>query len=179
MIHVHKLNLPSLDKILREDTISMIDRSLDHPEYIHYDPCKIIRSEWLIVNEFTWDDALYFFKPKNFVGRVHTDDINLNLNVWGINWIYGGSGILNFWNPENIAPIEKKIDDQGYSIWNYPTDILPDYSYLMTPGVYLVYTRYPHQPISLGNRHCISLRCTSSYNLSWDQIVEKFKDLII
>jgi hypothetical protein len=175
---VYKLNIPPLDQVLREDRVSMLDVATDHPRYVSQHPSTVLKTEWLNFNGIEWDIALYFFKPPGFVGRVHTDVINPDLHIWGINWIYGASGALNFWDPKNIQPFEKKIDEQGYPIWNYPTNIPPDKSYHMEPGAYLTNVRFPHQPVSHGVRHCISLRCGAEYCTPWEQAVEMFRDYI-
>jgi hypothetical protein len=178
MEYVYKLNLPPLDQVLREERVSMLDVATDHPRYRTQDPSTLFKPEWLTFNGINWDFSLYFFKPTGFKGRVHTDAINPDLRVWGINWVYGASGLLNLWDPENIQPFEKKIDECGHPIWNYPTDIPPDRSYHMDPGAYLVNVRSPHQPISHGVRHCLSLRCCKAYDISWEQVVEMFRDYI-
>ena len=174
----YRLNLPPLDHILNDSAVSMLGTATEHPRYISYNPVTIFKHEWLTINGFKFDGALYFYKPPQFVGRVHTDVIDPQLHVWGINWIYGASGLLNFWDPATISPVGTKIDEQGYPILIYPTDIPPDRCYHMEPGAYLVSTRWPHQPVSFGYRHCISARCTTSFNTPWENIVDAFSEYI-
>ena len=180
MEYVYKLNLPPLNMILREDVVDRYERSYDHPKFTTHDPSELLKPEFLSINGFEWDLAIDFYKPTNYTGIVHIDISDTTQCAWGINWIYNASGAINYWHSENISPTRLvPAAAGGKPLWNYPTDIPYDISYHMEPGVYLVNASIPHQPVSFGSRHCISVRCTSSYNLLWENVVDKFSDYIL
>ena len=178
MEYVYKLNLPQLDKVLTESALSMINVTPDDAVRSYYEPVDIMRSEFLVINEFKLDRAYDFSKPPGYTAQIHTDSY-LQYCAWGINWIYGADGILNYWDRKDVVENETTNNKLGNLVRYKSTDIPPIKSYYMTPGAYLVNAREPHQAVSIGARHCISARCTTSYNMSWEQIVDKFTDYIV
>jgi hypothetical protein len=179
MEYVYKLNLPPLNKVLREDVLPRFERSYDHPIFTKCHPSELIKPEFLTINGVEWAFVINFYKPPGYVGLVHTDDVNPKSHAWGINWIWGAAGAIKYWHSGNITPIKQiPAAVTGELIGYYPSDIPCDVSYHMEPGVYLVNAKPPHQPISLGSRHCISLR-PLLYDTPWETIVDRFKDYII
>lgn len=179
MEYVYQLNLPPLNEVLREDVMHRYEQGYDNPKFDIHVPSELLKPEFLIINGFEWELAIDFYKPINYKGIVHIDISDKSLCAWGINWVWNAAGAINYWHPENISP-NKLVPAAagGKPLWNYPTDIPYDISYNMDPGVYLVNASIPHQPISLGSRHCISLR-PSTYDIPWEQVVDRFKGYII
>jgi hypothetical protein len=182
MEYVYKLNLPPLDVVLREDRVSLLSQIHDKPQFTTYNPTELIKPEFMTINDITWDLALDLFKPPNHIGLIHSDSLESDTHVWGINWIWGASGIMRYWNIKNISSNEIPKEHSsgiGRNIFTFSTDKPHDKMYHMNPGAYLVNGSVPHQPNSLGNRHCISVRCDKTYNLPWENVVELFQDYIL
>jgi hypothetical protein len=182
MEYVYKLNLPPVTDILMPDALSKLNHNPDHPVVELFLADQVIKSPWLTFNGCRWTTAVYFYKPLNFVGRIHHDTDKPGEMPWAINWIWGGTGRLDYYLPENIPPPRTMINHLGYPVTEYAglgsDQYQPDKKYIMTPGAYLVNAALPHQPSSLGQRHCWSMRSNENYNLSWDVVVDKFHDYI-
>jgi len=178
MEYVIKLNLPQLDQVLTAEALSMINVTPTDAVRSYYKPADIMRSEFLTVNGFKWDRIFDFSKPPKYTAQIHTDSF-LHKCAWGINWIYGADGLLNYWDRKDVVENETINNTLGNLVRFKPTDIPPIKSYYMTPAAYLVNAREPHQAVSIGDRHCISARCSTSYNFSWEEIVDRFQDYII
>jgi hypothetical protein len=178
---IFKLNLPPLDQVLLESKLSILNHGKHHPIYRNYHSNELFKPEWINFLNYNWDIALHFYKPTNFIGRIHTDSTNPEIKPWGINWISGGNGTMSHWNFSTLPDPTIFVDECGFLIHRYydSTDIPPDYNYHMTPGAYLVNATLPHRPTSLGQRHCISLRSSSGLRLDWENAVELFKNFII
>ena len=186
MKNVYKLDLPMLDQVLLKDAKHLLERHLTKPNayYASHEANTVFKSEWITFENLNWDSVLLFYKPIDFIGRIHSDkdfrDNDLCAHPWGINWIWGGSGSMRFWNYESLGEPKIKIDECGYHTTVFDQiDITPDEQVLMNPGVYLFNGRLPHSPISLGTRYCFSLRSRSSYNIPWENIIDKFSKYII
>jgi hypothetical protein len=178
MEYVIKLNLPQLDQVLTAEALSMINVTPTDAVRSYYKPADVMRPEYLTINDFQWNRVYDFSKPSGYTAQIHTDSF-LHKCAWGINWIYGADGLLNYWDRNVVVENETINNTLGNLVRFKPTDIPPIKSYYMTPAAYLVNAREPHQAVSIGDRHCISARCSTSYNMSWEEIVEKFSDYIL
>lgn len=180
MEQLYKLNLPSLDQILLESAIPLLSEGTDKSLYRTYLAADIIKPEWMKFLGYKWHIALYFYKPPNCIGRrVHTDGIDSKEKPWGINWIWGGSGTMYYWNTSTLPEPIIVTDQCGHIVHEYVNNIPADYTYHMAPGAYLANVTLPHVASSSGNRYCVSLRSPSSSYLEWSDIVESFKDYIV
>lgn len=179
MEHCYKLNLPSLEEVLldfEKEIISLNQRI--NPIYFTKDSDKMFKSNWLTFNDISWCTAMVFYKPHGFIGRTHTDKIDGSL-AWGINWISGGSGTIEFWDRTKISLPTIVTDSVGYKIEDYDNcvkDVIAHKTYIQDPGVYLINGTSPHRATGFDNRVCVSLRSFNNYYISWEQIVEKFKN---
>ena len=178
MEYCYRLNLPQLDEVLSVTGHNiMSDIILNNISFVKYHPNIIFKTEWLNFKQKCWDKVFFFYR-QNTDGRIHLDDVDSNLNVWSINWIYNGTGLLNFWNlidDESYIKTRDKVMSTVYIQTNMP----PDKTYYMIPGAYLVNPSYPHQGVGFGNRLCVSLRCTDSFNMTWNQVINTFKNQIV
>ena len=184
MKNVYSLNLPPLDHVLRDDALYVLELHLTNPkrQYNSYTASEVFKPEWLSFKNFKWDTALLFYKPPGFVGGIHTDSRGndpASAHPWGINWIWGGSCTMGFWSTDNIGAPTARIDPHGHHTYVYDNAPEPNEVVHMDPGVYLVNAALPHQPTSLGERYCFSLRSSSSYNIPWERVVELFQDYIL
>jgi len=184
---VYQLNLPPITDMLldgiNENMLAPLARKADEiSSFVYKDmlATSIIKPEYLNINGFNFIRALLFYKSKGNLGQIHRDTTDLSVSAWGINWIHGGSGILEYWDEEDLVNEEviTRIDDQGYPIIKYTSLVPARKKYVQTsPNVYLVNTTEIHRATAWGGRWAISLR--TNYSIPWDGIVERFKNLII
>lgn len=184
---VYQLNLPPITDMLldgiNENMLAPLARKADWSSSFIYESMlatSIIKPEYLNINGFEFTKAILFYKSKGKLGRIHRDTTDLSMTSWGINWIHGGFGILEYWDEEDLVNEEviTRIDEQGYSIKHYTSLVPARKTYTTTsPNAYLLNTTEIHRPTAWGGRWAISLR--SNYNMPWDDIVEKFKNLIV
>lgn len=183
MEYVYKLNLPSVTEILTSTAELKLSHNPSNPVVELFQTQEIIKPSWLTFNNCRWTTIVYFYKPTNFVGRIHHDTDKPGEMPWAINWIWGGTGVLNYYLPKNIPPPRTLINHLEYPVSEYAglgnNQYQPDKKYIMTPGAYLVNATLPHQPSSLGQRHCWSMRSNENYNLDWSDVVDKFSNYIV
>ena len=188
---VYQLNLPPITDMLldgiNENMLAPLARKADKTASFIYKSMlatSIIKPECLNINGFEFTHALLFYKSNGKLGRIHTDTTDVSLTAWGINWIYGGFGILEYWDEEDLVneQVITRIDEQGCPIKHYTSLVPARKIYTITsPNAYLVNGSEIHRPTAWGGRWAISLRSydESNYNMPWDNIVEKFKNLIV
>jgi hypothetical protein len=176
---VYRLNLPPLSEILLDSAKnSLFNEKPDEVIGHRYLSTSFIKPEWLTFNNYNWNLILYFYK-NNHSGTIHIDGEKIaqphEQCVWGINWIYGNSGSMEYWLMEDIIPIVN---------YNYKdrilckTDKKPYRTYHMPEGAYLVNASFPHNATSEAKRYALSLR-DDSCKETWDAVVNKFKDYIV
>ena len=193
---VYQLNLPPITDMLldgiNENMLAPLASYADKTASFIYKSMlatSIIKPEYLNINGFEFTRAILFYKSKGKLGRIHRDTSNLGITDWCINWIHGGFGILEYWDEEDLVNEEVilLIDEQGYptpvySIKDYTSLVPARKTYTTTsPNAYLLNTSEIHRPTAWGGRWAISLRTKilPNCNMSWDDIVEKFKNLIV
>ena len=184
---VYQLNLPPITDMLldgiNENMLAPLARKADLGSFFIYESMlatSIIKPEYLNINGFEFTGAILFYKSKGKLGRIHRDTTDLSITAWGINWIYGGFGTLEYWDEEDLVNEEviTLIDEQGSPIKHYTSLVPARKKYVTTsPNAYLVNTTEIHRSTAWGGRWAISLR--SNCNMPWDDIVEKFKNLIV
>ena len=183
MEYIYRLNLPTLPHLILDSVSTKLEHNPDHPIVERYDAYELIKPEWLTINGYQWTSVVYFYKPTNFVGKIHRDSDNFNEMPWAINWIYGGTGVLSYYLPESIPEPVAMINHMGYPVLKYAEmgndTHVPEKKYVMEQGAYLVNASIPHLPSSLGQRHCVSVRSDASYNIPWERVVDSFEHYII
>ena len=176
---VYKLNLPPLTEILLDTAKNSLFNEKSSLVY-KYLKTDCVKPEWLSFNNYAWDTILFFYKS-DASGLIHIDGKNIsNLEerpIWGINWIYSGNSIMEYWRMEDIiTPIINPLDTNNRTICK--SFKKPYRTYDMPEGVYLVNASFPHKATGFGKRYAFSLRdntCTET----WDTVVSNFKNYIV
>jgi hypothetical protein len=146
--------------------------SIDHifkPEYL-----KLYGLDWC---------KLSYFKKTDFSGALHSDAVIPEDHMFGINWIDGGDGILEFYDHDEV-----EIDgitggalnkDNWGVVTKYKPIRAPSKRYEMKKNkAYLINASTIHRAIGIGPRKCYSLR-TNDRKIPWDDIVKLFNNLIV
>jgi hypothetical protein len=183
---VYQLNLPPithmlLDGIDENILAPLAKKAAENFIYRSFPADAIIKPEYLNINGVEFTKALLFYKSNGKLGRIHRDTPDLSKTFWGINWIHGGNGILEYWDEEDLVNenVVTQIDEQGYPIIHYTSLVPARKKYITTaPNAYLINTTEIHRPTGWDSRWAISLRSDID-NISWNDIVERFKNLII
>lgn len=173
---VYKLNLPLLPEILLDSAKkSLFNQTRD--SFCYLKPLNIVKPEWLTVNSYNWNNILHFYK-NNTTGVIHMDDkdvLNQAWSNWGINWIHGNSGIMEYWLLQDVVLPSVSNDKVDRIVCT--TAKKPHRTYYMSEGAYLVNASFPHRATALGSRYAFSLRDTTCFE-TWDTVVDKFKNYI-
>lgn len=183
---VYELLLPKFSEIVNENFVESHNQK--KYEYLAgNDLPMIVKKEWLNFLGIDWK-SYKIFKKSEFVGSIHTDlgrgeeDYN-DICIWGINWVFGGSGKIEFWNYDSVKLVGITMgtdNDPTYGkVPKYDSLTLPNFEYpTLENKVYLVNASLPHRATGYLNRKVFSLR-PASYKTPWADIVEKFKNYII
>lgn len=181
---IYKLNLPELAEILIDTSLldfkvagrgSRKSDSITLAEYRN--PALFVLPEFLNINNYGMNYSLVFLKFKGFTGVIHKDGINSH-HVWAINFIHGGTGIMEYWLDDQLTQTRHKLDNNSPSI-EYTTTQPAFKRYVMQPGAYLVNTSVAHRATGY-DRIAVSLRSTPNGEpISWSKIVHDFSSLII
>jgi hypothetical protein len=180
MEYVYRLNLPSLLEVLKKDLIKYID---ERPT----PTCQVKPQDYFIdeivqLKNLEWNRCSCFKKLKTR-GPIHIDgyrDDGNNL-IWGINWVHGAAGNMEYW--DDWVDLKQKLtfDTAGLP----RLDILPTTPatqvYPTVPGgVYLVNAGIPHLADNYTDvtRYAISMRAKDP-GLIWEEVIDLFSDLII
>lgn len=184
---VYELNLPSFSEIIRKDFTGFRSVSENYDYLAGKNLNSIIKPEWLNFHGFKWNSFRYF-KKNAIAGSIHTDldseeDYYAKKCIWGINWIFNGSGTIDFWHFKNVNCTGNTLGPANSpKIFNVPKFIAttkPDFSYsTFKDKVYLINASLPHKAIGDTNRCAFSLR-TDILSTDWETIVYKFKEYII
>ena len=178
---VYQLKLPPITDILLDGIAEHVLAPTNEFKYKSVPADSIIKSECLDIQGFKFKQALMFHKTNGELGRIHRDTVDTTKTIWGINWLHSGFGTLEYWNEEDLISedVVERIDEQGYPIVHYKSLVPARKKYIMTaPNAYLVNATQIHRPVGWGSRWAVSLR-SGTGNLPWEEIVEKFKDLIV
>lgn len=183
---VYKLNLPPLTEILLDTAKEKLFNAKHEAEHSHITDLKsYLKPEWLTFNGITWNIVSFFYKS-NYTGLIHIDEqVRAHLpherSSWGINWIHGGSGILEYWLPEDIIFSPPETDETGdYKRIQCSTNKPPYRTYNMSPGAYLVNASIPHRATGYEGRYAFSLRDNAEKTIkTWNTVVEMFSPYIV
>jgi hypothetical protein len=184
---VYKLNLPPLSEILIDSAKNSLFNETNDLSFgrnvsiLRYLTNEWVKPEWLTFNNYNWNHILYFYK-KNSSGFVHLDGKNIKHQphhpcVWGINWIYGNDGIMEYWLMKDILPMRNQPNDNNDRIICIPIK-KPYRVYHMTEGAYLVNASFPHKATCQSERYAFSLRDNTCVE-NWDTVITNFKNYII
>lgn len=185
MEQVYRLNLPSLDNILISDFSWYNDNDMKY-NYISDNIDGVIKSDMKNFLGFKWNTFRYF-KKSEMHGSIHSDLDNItNLDdrcVWGINWIIGGDGALEFWNWDNVKHVgvtSGAINNPKLGIApKFTTNKKADYFYhTKKDEIYLVNASLPHRASGMKNRKAFSLR-VDTIETPWTEVVDRFRNYII
>ena len=177
---VYKLNLPPLSEILIDSAKNSLFNETND-SVLRFLTNEWVKPEWLTFNNYNWNYILYFYK-NNSSGFVHLDGKNIKYQphhpcVWGINWIYGNGGIMEYWLMEDILPLSNQPNDNVDRIICTPIK-KPYRTYHMTEGAYLVNASFPHKATGQSGRYAFSLRDNTCIE-NWDTVITNFKNYII
>lgn len=170
---VYKLNLPPLTDILLPGAAERIFVPDSNSVHRHYDPVELVKPEWLEFNGFKWDFVNFFYK-NNHVGFLHSD----GPTVWGINWVHGGSGSLQYWRPEDTTTT-MDFCAMGHRRFRHESVKPPYLTYDTPPGAYLVNAIVPHVASGFAGRYAFSLRVYKQKAIPWPEVIERFKEYIV
>jgi len=173
---VYKINLPPFNEIVLPGVFDELMKS--NINYQQHKSSDIIKPEFLNINGILFDGCTIFIKH-NSTGSIHSDKTPQRRTPWGINWIWGGMGFLNYWYPEDIDKTENLIDPLGVPYDVHTVSKPPSKRYYTIPRLaYLVNAEAAHQARGFSKRYAICLRSTDLQNMPWKEVVEKFKPLI-
>lgn len=181
--YVYKLNIPPIEQILLDSARELIFKPEQGPAHKSFKAGSVLKPEWRIFKNFVWKDLILFYKP-DFLGTIHVDDTDRIRDisescVWGINFIYGGSAVMEFWEVEDMNSITKVSDGVGTYNHRCETDNPARLTYHMGPGAYLVNASKIHRVRGIGNRYALVLRDNNfKIGPNWEQLRSRFKDVI-
>ncbi len=176
--YVYKLNLPSIREVLLPGKYEEIFAPSDAVIFMRsISSWTYLKPEHQIVNGYTMDHSLLFYKAGGAPGVVHDDGDT----VWALNYIVGGYGKLCYYDRSKLGEPEIMADPvDNYRPVYKDTNLPPDRTYYMSPGVYLVRTDQPHLPYGYGKRYSLSIRAIEEQLvLPWETVVDSFKEYII
>ncbi len=191
MEYIYELNLPSVNHVFIETFKGFNDDNQSTNYQYRTDLKNIVRPEWLAFKGLPWDYLLYF-KKDNIEGHIHTDikytdlsnSVGMNSTPWGISWVWGGDGLQEYWNFEDVIDsyVTNGSDNNSNKgvVKTYVANIPPIKSYKLEKNkCFLVNGKIPHKASGLAGRKVISLRCGRlTNNTTWNQVTDLFQDLI-
>lgn len=191
---VFELNLPPITDLLLDSNRYGTYKDVDNLYINEIDLGQVLKPNYLEFLNFKWN-RLLFFRKKDCGGTIHSDttkksieDTTDNRCAWAINWVLGSDRLLRYWYWENVeseGPIPSstnKENDKRELIKGESFKIkkIADESYILKKGsVYLIYATIPHVAYGIGSSESYSLRDTTSWNVTWENIVERFDPYII
>lgn len=177
---IYRLNLPPLSECILENVAEQYLINDEIYRYSFCEPEKFFKSEYLTIKNLPWAEVLIFSRTEKRPGIPHTDNVDpYQLTSWGINWIHGGIGVMEYWEPNDFPPenIKFMIDKHNYHIFHYIPNRPARLKYVLKPGAYLVNTSMVHRATGFGNRHCVSYRAPGK-SYTWNGVINLFDDLI-
>lgn len=186
---IYKLDLPPLEDCILDDAFNQYIRNnnsnITNDSYRVTRPKSFFKSEYLNLKDLPWSEVLIFLKTGGIPSVTHTDNIHpTNGTSWGVNWIYGGVNLSEYWSLDDFNKEDITFVTNGtsyYSVYHVPSTVrlpAPRLRYILKPGAYLVNTTAVHRITGFQNRYCVSYRATGK-RLSWDQVTGMFSDLIV
>lgn len=141
----------------------MFAKDVLSPKYLNF-----LGLEWKYMN--------VFLKKASMKSDIHRDGLFDPPHAWAINWVYTGNGYYNFWDRNNVTPVDpEQSRPPGLGYQSFKTDLPPDISvYTDTSTPYLVSTYVPHQVHALTDRISFSLRVHPTHaNVLWEEILSR------
>lgn len=183
---LYKLNAPPITDFLLESKFEKLFVGQGKNFHLMFKATELLKPEYLSWKNYQWDFINFFYKTNGFQGHIHIDGYGgldpgslYSPHVqWGVNWIVGGTGTMEYWLPKNVEITPVTPDDIGGNIVKCIPKTPPDKVYVTPPGVYLINADVPHRGTGFGCRHAFSLRDTKT-SMSWNEVVNTFTDLII
>jgi hypothetical protein len=189
--YVYELNFPPADQIFLESFKGFNDDHMIDNYYFRTDVTDILKPNWLNFNNLKWDLLLYF-KKDNFTGHVHTDIsttllknpiIASKCHPYGINWVWGGDGLFEYWRNEDVdfREITTGADNNHEGVVQTFVEKSPPFkSYKMLKNkAYLVYGGLPHRATGFPGRKLMSLRTMDNQFTPWEKTIDNFKQFIV
>jgi len=179
---LYELNLPAFSEVTLPSFKGFDDDHLPF-NYMRLDRIDhIFKPEYINLLGLNWC-KLSYFKKTDFKGALHSDAIVPEDFMFGINWIDGGTGVLEFYDHDEV-----EVDGiTGGALNKDNWGVVTKYKPILTPSkqydtnnnkAYLVNASTIHRAIGIGPRKCYSLR-TNDRRIAWDDIVKLFSNLII
>jgi len=188
---IFKLNLPMLDECVLDNV---------HKDYLNnsnipyhsgiLNSSSIFKKEYQVINDIKFTNVIIWGRKDNYPGLSHTDSGDNTLK-WAINWIHGGSGIMEYWDFDNVDGASKVCQEKSdYLVKLFETSKPANLVYFLTPGVYLVNTSAVHRATGFNSRYCVSLRSKNWMSkfkhlplhqlstIKWINVVDIFRDKI-
>lgn len=183
--YIYKLNLPSIDKIVNLEKFNELISNEELTTTVV--PAEALFNEkFLSIKNFKFNTCVVFLK-NNESGKIHSDyhenELGGSVAGWGINWIFNGTGQMEYWNKTNVEPLGDRpginSKEIRYSEYKEKTPANKIYT-LKDSASYLANVSVPHRGSGQGKRYCFSLRPTKSQLiLNWQDVCNIFNDLII
>ena len=180
--YVYKLNLPPITDMLLDSAKSKIFIGKEQAIHRSFDVKDVLKPEWLNFKSIPWADFILFYKP-DFLGTIHADDHDRIRSmdeecVWGINFIHGGSGVMEYWAPEDMDVLKVVPDVVGTYNVRCETSKPARKTYHTGPGAYLVNASQIHRVRGIGKRYALVLRPKGPVGFTWSKLIDHFSDLI-
>jgi hypothetical protein len=179
---LYELNLPAFSEITLP-TFKGFDDDHLAVNYLRLSSIdNIIKPEYYNLLGLDWR-KLSYFKKTDFTGALHSDAMAPDELMFGINWIDGGDGIMEFYDNDEVEVSGVTGGALNKPDWGivkkYRPISAPSKRYEMKNNkAYLVNVSTLHRAIGFGPRKCYSLR-TDDRRITWDDIVKLFANLII
>jgi hypothetical protein len=186
MEYVYPLSAMNIEDFVKSklDLEKVYQPYLSNPKFGKVDNYKIeeiLKEENIRYLDTLWTTALVFCKNSKCVGGIHKDGDSRYKSSWAINWIWGETGILDYWEDNQVMLGNTAPDDYGNVRITGKSFLPAEKTYIMTPGVYLVNTERFHRASTFGSgtRYALSVRTnTVSFN-TWNEVVDRYSKIII
>lgn len=188
MEYVYPLNFPHLRDVFIKEELDKLFLSLRGQKngYTHAD--ILVRPEWRNILGFQMTRIFVFIKHDK-MGGVHIDELTYKPGdtfplFWGINWIWGGDSIMEYWDRSKIITVDPIII-HGQTYNGCTVEGEPTKKYRMNEGgVYLVNGSNPHRAAGIGDRWVFSVRPEYGdlqpwQRMDWEGLVKHFGKNII
>jgi hypothetical protein len=176
--YVYRLNLPSLQQVLKDNVIDSI--YVQKEPLISINPIDLFKTDIQQLKGLDWDSGIIFKKSPRYQGPIHLDGSERSF-VWGINWIVGAPGGMRYWPADSDKQFV--IDPIGNPRIDFKPSRPADKNYVTGPEqVYLVNASVPHSAYNLSfaeYRYAVTIRASQHGFTTWQQVVDLFSDLII
>jgi hypothetical protein len=183
--YIYKLNLPNIQDLVINENFSKL---INDPVFIKkghaYIPAdRIFKKQYLEIKNIQFNMLSVFLKY-NATGSIHVDSKERVPDesdpcLWGINWLYNGTGTAEFWKKSNLDSVQVVEDKVGTYNIKCNVSTPPDKIYQMDDTLpYLFNASVPHRASGFGKRYAFSLRATKT-SMTWQQVCNTFNELII